>query len=125
VLSGVVTPDLEARVALEVVGEHGQSEQVQATIDTGFDGWLTLPLALVQRLRLPSYGQERGVLADGSERTFDLYLVQVEVGSERRAALVAAAEGGPLVGMSLLTGLRLTIEVIEGGHVQLDPIGGR
>ena len=48
-ITGVVNADREAIIRLEVRGPALQVEVVDAVIDTGFDGWLTLPLALISR----------------------------------------------------------------------------
>ena len=51
-ITGVVTTDREAIIQLEVHGPALQIEVVDAIIDTGFDGWLSLPPALIGQLGL-------------------------------------------------------------------------
>jgi hypothetical protein len=41
---------------------------------------------------------------------------------QQRDVLVAEAEGTPFVGMSLLSGNRLVIDVIDGGGVEIDSL---
>lgn len=53
-ITGVVTADLEAVVRLMVQGQAGQEQWIKAAIDTGFDGWLSLPPALIKPLPRPS-----------------------------------------------------------------------
>lgn len=97
----------------------GREEHLTAVIDTGFDGWLTLPAALVSELRLPRRGRERGVLADGSVTFFHLHDATVIWDGRPRAVFVAVAAGTPLVGMALLEGHELAVRVTGGGAVQI------
>lgn len=55
VLAGRVEPVniLEARVVVAVAGPSLEFWEVEAVIDTGFSGWLTLPAAAVRELNLP------------------------------------------------------------------------
>jgi hypothetical protein len=46
---------------------------VNALVDTGFDGWLSLPPALIASLGLAWHRRGRAILADGSETVFDIY----------------------------------------------------
>jgi len=49
-ITGVVTADREAVVRILMRGPAGQRERIEAVIDTGFDGWLSLPPALITLL---------------------------------------------------------------------------
>jgi hypothetical protein len=40
-----------------------------------------------------------------------------------REVIALAADGDPLIGMSLLRGSRLSIDVINGGEVRIDALG--
>jgi clan AA aspartic protease len=74
---GVVNANREAVIQLVVRGSKGQEQEIQAIIDTGFTGFLTLPLALIDSLGLPWLGRESGVLSDGSLQVFDVYAATV------------------------------------------------
>jgi predicted aspartyl protease len=50
-----------------VCGLGGQEQEIDTVIDTGFNGFLTLPPALVRQLNLPHLGQTRALLANGRE----------------------------------------------------------
>ncbi|MEX2140717.1 MAG: hypothetical protein WD894_15755 [Pirellulales bacterium] len=52
-IRGVVTPEREAVVSLDLHGPDDNDEQVDAVIDTGFNDFLTLPPQLVSALNLP------------------------------------------------------------------------
>src|SRR6266545_6737320 len=101
-IHGSVNAALEATITVHVRGQGDRVEQLIAVIDTGFDGWLTLPPELVAQLHLPRRGRERGVLADGSEAFFHLHDAEVIWDGRARSVFVAVAGGIPLVGMALL-----------------------
>ena len=56
-------------------------------------------------------------LADGSESVFDIYEATVDWGGELWRIPVDEAETGPLIGMSLLEGYELSIQIQRGGNV--------
>ena len=53
-------------------GPIGQEREIQAVIDTGFDGSLTLSPALIAALGLPWRRRGCALLADGNESVFDI-----------------------------------------------------
>ena len=115
-IEGIVTKDREAVIRLIVRSPLGE-RQVEAVIDTGFDGWFSLPPELITSLALPWRRRGRALLADGSESVFDIYEgTGVGDGKPRRVA-VDEASTAPLVGMSLLNGYELNVQVWNGGRV--------
>ena len=66
---------------------------------------------------LPFAATGRATLADGSEATFSVYRVTVLWDGEPRHIRADAADTTPLVGMRLLDGNDLSIEVESGGRV--------
>ena len=95
----------------------GHEREVDATIDTGFNGFLTLPPFLVAALGLARLSRGRALLANGSEELFDIYGVTVLWDGLERHVEVDAVNVTPLVGMSLLAGYDLHIQVADGGYV--------
>jgi predicted aspartyl protease len=51
-ITGMVNANREATIRLVVSGPSGQQQEIEAIIDTGFTGFLTLPPALIQALGL-------------------------------------------------------------------------
>jgi len=51
-ITGVVTASHQAIIRLTVHGPEGQQQEIAPVIDTGFDGTLTLPPALIATLGL-------------------------------------------------------------------------
>ena len=65
-IEGVVNAAYEPVIALAIHGPSGQTVEIEAVIDTGFNGFLTVTPALVTELGLVLEGSSRGTLADGS-----------------------------------------------------------
>lgn len=117
-LTGEVT-NREARVELEVIGPLG-SRTVSFIIDTGFTESLTLPSALVAALGCPIRTVLDMELADGSLRLVNVYDARAIWLAGELPLLVHEIEGDPLLGMMLLGGSRLTVDVVDGGAVRVE-----
>jgi predicted aspartyl protease len=74
VISGSVNRDREAIITLEVVDASGQPHAVEAIIDTGFSGFLTLPPSLIASLGLALRGHHQVILGDGRVSLLDVYV---------------------------------------------------
>ena len=121
-MTGRITPEREAVLELEVVGSGRNQAAIEAVIDTGFNGYLILSRNLAERLELQLAGNRRATLGDGHSIVLDAYLGSVTWYGRERAILVLQAEGGPLIGMSLLFGSRVTLDVAHGGNVTIYPL---
>jgi clan AA aspartic protease len=88
-------------------------------IDTGFNGWLTLPLRLIQILGCQWKRRGRARLADGSEVFFDVYQGVILWDGQLRSVPVDSSGFLPLVGMSLLDGYEVTLLASPGGTVTI------
>ena len=116
-ITGVVTPLDQATIHLTVHGPTGLAQEIEAVIDTGFDGALTLPPAHIAALGLPWRRRGRAMLADGKESLFDIYEASVLWDGAPRRVAVDAAAIDPLIGMRLLHGYELTLQEVVGGQV--------
>ena len=121
-ITGLVTADREAIIALSIRGFAGEEEFIEAVVDTGFNGFLTLPSATITNLGLPFVGVAPAELGDGSTVTANVFEAKAIWDNDEQSVLVLGAEGGPLVGMSLLFGYRLTIEVKDGGDATIEAL---
>ena len=119
-ITGVVTANHQAIIALTLHDSAGQPEVTEALLDTGFNGFLTLPLLQIARLQFPYEGTMRVVLGDGQAVDLDMFIGTVLWDGQFREGIVLAAEGSALVGMALLMGSRVTLEVEDGGLVTID-----
>jgi clan AA aspartic protease len=121
-MNGIVDQNCEARLRLVVSNESKQRQVIDAVIDTGFTGFLTLPLTVINSLNLRLYSREEGTLGDGNTCIFDVYSGLVIWDGEYRYIDVNAAETEPLVGMSLLYGYRMQLDAIESGIVVIQSL---
>jgi clan AA aspartic protease len=121
-IRGRVTADRDVTIPLDIAGPNQQWQRTEAVIDTGFNGFLTLPPALVHTLRLPLVGNRRAALGDGSVVVLDVYLATVLWHDQEREVLVLQADSDPLVGMSLLYGNRVTLYIVDDGDVLIDEL---
>ncbi|MCY4658382.1 MAG: clan AA aspartic protease [Acidobacteria bacterium] len=121
-ITGRVTAHGEAVVPLYVGGSGDQGRQIDTVIDTGFNGFLTLPAALIQELGLVWRRRGRAMLADGSDSLFDIYETTVVWNGRPKRVSVDEVDCDPLIGMSLLQGCELTVEVVDGGRVVVRPL---
>ena len=113
-------------LVVRVVGQDGRSADIEAVIDTGFDGHLLLPPSVVSSLSLPRIGSARPTLADGSIVLMTVHVAEVLWHGRSRPVRVLAAgqgpSGGALVGMALLRGSRLRVDVVPGGSVLVEEL---
>lgn len=118
----VVSDGREATVSLKVIGAGSDrdSSNIQVAIDTGFTGHLKLPPETVRSLSLPERGFVEVELVDGGMATLGVYEARVLWHWRPLRVPVYEADGAPLIGMSLLRGSTLTIEVIPRGAVTID-----
>jgi clan AA aspartic protease len=111
-----------AYVNLTVHGPNGQEGTVEFVLDTGFTGALTLPAAACTALSLVAARIQPARLVDGSRVLLDVYEAALAWSGGERVVEVLAMEGAPLLGMSLLYGSRLLIDVIDGGPITITPL---
>jgi clan AA aspartic protease len=116
-MTGAVNADLEPLLRLTIRDAAGRPYDVEAVIDTGFNGFLTLPPALIAALGLPWLCRQQGQLADASFLAFDVYVATVDWDSQPRSVEVEGADAQPLLGMALMQGSELRIQVVPGGAV--------
>lgn len=118
-ITGVVNAEFEPIVPLSIRRSDGKVFTQEAIVDTGFNGWLSLPLDLITQLNLRWKRRGRAVLGDGSECVFDVYEAVVVWDGILLSIPVDEADSEPLLGMSLMEGYQLTMQVFEGGQVEL------
>ena len=123
-ITGVVKSD-EGHIRLKVKGLRGREQEIEAVIDTGYTASLTLPPATIAALGLRWRSMDRFALADGSECLFDVYVAKVEWDGKVRTILVDEADTEPLVGMRLLRGHELKMQVRARGKVTIKRLPSR
>jgi clan AA aspartic protease len=119
---GVVNTHTEAIIRLPVRAADGREQEMEAVLDTGFNGSLTLSPAVIGSLGLRWRTRGLVMLANGSEDHCDIYAATVIWDGRPRNILVEAADTDPLIGMALLYGHALHMQVVEGGSVVIEPL---
>ena len=119
---GIVNADFEPIIPVSVCDFDGKFYTQDAIVDTGFNGWLSLPPSLTAQLNLRWKRRGRAILGDGSECIFNVYEAVVVWDGVLLTIPVDEADSEPLVGMSLMEGYQLTVQVFEGGRVELSKV---
>ncbi|NJM77315.1 MAG: clan AA aspartic protease [Acaryochloridaceae cyanobacterium RU_4_10] len=120
-MQGYVNTNYEAVISV-VVSYDGKLKSINAVIDTGFTGFLSLPSEIVADLNLPWSYRDRATLGDGSETLFDIHEASVIWDGQFREIEVNSADTEPLLGMSMLRGYRLQVDNIQGGLVAIEAL---
>lgn len=121
-ITGIVNGDREGVIRLRVRGANGQEREVEGVIDTGFNGFLTLPPALIAALGCPRIGFGRTLMANGKEELFDMYETTVFWDGQPRTVETDGADTDALVGMSLIYGYELRMQGKDSGRVTIEAL---
>lgn len=118
-ITGVVKSD-EGRIRFTVIGRGGKRLEVEAVIDTGYTSSLTLPPEMIADLNLKWRSVDAAILADGSECLFDVYEAKLDWDGKVRGVLIDEANSDPLVGMRLLRGYEIKMQVRSKGKITIE-----
>jgi clan AA aspartic protease len=119
-IHGIVNFRYELTLPLVVSNGNNQRELIKTVIDTGFDGFLSLPSEIIIRLGLPWRTSSIATLGDGSKTVFDFYTGTVIWDGQYRLIDVAESETEPLLGLAMLRGYRLQVDNVKGGIVKIE-----
>jgi hypothetical protein len=78
----------------------------------------------ILRLGLKFVGRGEAVVGDGMIDVFDVYSGEVFWDGQQRRIEIDETRIEPLIGMGLLHGYRLTIDVVADGEVRLERLQG-
>ncbi len=120
-IEGTVTATREARLLVHLQMANGHAFSVEAVLDTGFNGFLTLPPDIIARLGVQRLSRGRALLADNQEVVFDIYGVTVVWDGRIMTVEADGVDTTPLVGMGLLDQAELYMHVVPGGRVVITP----
>jgi predicted aspartyl protease len=121
---GYVTAGRQAIIPVRLKGSHGSELTVDAMLDTGFAGFLSLPDILIEQLGLQAGDSTVITLADGMPKLAREYQGAVYWDNQWRSTPVMG-EGDAtliLVGMGLLFNHYVTMELVDGGTVSAELI---
>jgi clan AA aspartic protease len=120
-MQGYVNQAYEA--VIPIVIKHGNKlKSVNAVIDTGFTGFLSLPSTIIAELELPWSYRDRATLGDGSETLFDVHDATIIWDGQFREIEINSADTDPLLGMKMLRGFRLQFDTVQGGMVTIEAL---
>ena len=121
-MTGTVTARREAVLSVLLQDGNGQVHTYNSVIDTGYNGWLTLPPSVITALGLRWQRFGRAILADGSESTFNIYEGVVLWDGQPMMIDIDEMDADSLVGMSLMYGYELVLPVLDGATFTLRKI---
>ena len=121
-IRGIVIAEHEAIIQVSLRGPKSRVLHVEAVVDTGFSGHLSLPPAIVAQLRLQWDRSGEVILADARESAVEIYDGTVLWDGRSLSIPVQEVDANPLVGMALLEGYELNVQVRPGGKVVIKPL---
>jgi clan AA aspartic protease len=113
---------LQARMSIIICCPENEDAEIECVVDTGFEGFLTLPLSLINELDLQYAGRINANLADSSSVSTEVYWATILWDGAEREIAVLGMGARPLIGTALLEDYHLSIDFCEGGTVLVDEI---
>ena len=119
---GFVSPEFRPFIRLTVRGSQGAEREVEAWVDTGFDGALVLPQDIIDELGLTPALTTTLQLADGSNVELQTYEGTVVWDGAEQRIQVLTTRGFILVGIRLFHYHQLNVTFTDGGAVSIEPL---
>jgi len=113
---------LQARIGVILRLPENLDIEIDCVVDTGFEGFLTLPSAVITKLGLHYLGQINAKLADNSNVATNVYLATILWNGVEKDVAVLGMGHRPLIGTALLEDYHLSIDFCDGGTVIVDDI---
>ena len=101
-------------------GTEDDRTELEALLDSGFTGAISVPLRTVEGLKLEWSGEHSVTLGDASKVGVDLYEGIVLFAGRRYRCAVLATGDVPTVGMHLMQGMKVCFEALEGGAIEIE-----
>ena len=118
-IEGRINHRYEPVVTITIVSPTGESRELAAVVDTGFNGFIILPVGLVEELELPFLNSSQAFLADDREVNVQVHQATLTWDGVRRTVRATASGTTALVGMQLMNRHRLEMDIRPGGAVQI------
>ncbi len=116
-IRGAVNLMRRPSITIALIGGTGQPWPIEAHLDTGFSGGLTLPKSAIERLELEFSGSTTYRTGNSVMTPFNSYEATIQWHNSIRNITVLESENFPLVGVGLLWGNNLSIDFRHGGDV--------
>jgi clan AA aspartic protease len=114
--------DLQGRVEVVLRLADQADRAVEFIVDTGFQGELALPPAIVASLGLSSGGRWWAKLADDSHASVPIFSAIIHWDDQEVGVTVMAMGSRPLLGTELLQGFNLSVDFEEAGQLAITPL---
>lgn len=121
-IRGRVNARNEPIVSIRIRGPLGETATLEATVDSGYTGSLTVSPRIVGELGLIRQSGGKAVLADGTVREIDCFSAGIEWHDGWRSLLISSVSGGSLLGMRAMSKHELRIRVEPCGFVEIIPV---
>jgi len=118
-IEGRINDRYEPIITITVTTPEGDSREVEAVVDTGFNGFLSLPAELVEELGLPFLYSSRAFLADDRQVTLQTHQATINWDGQSRTVRASASGTTALVGMRLMEQHQLEMDVRREGAVRI------
>ena len=119
-IRGRVDSYRQAWVQLDLKSRTGRLQRIEAVVDTGFDGNLTLPPNIIRELDFEPELEVNVVLATGAADRVKTWNGDVIWHEQVRSLLILESSGTPLLGMELLEDSQLTMQARINGDVLIE-----
>jgi clan AA aspartic protease len=113
---------LQARMSVIIYAPKRGEVEIECVIDTGFEGFLTLPATVIEQLQLPYVAPIDANLADNSRIVTNVHQGIILWHQTERTIPVLAMGRRPLIGTALLDRYHLSIDFCPSGTVLIDDI---
>lgn len=122
VIRGAVNLWRRPAIDVELIGAEGERQTIEAQIDTGFTGDLTLSSFAIEQLGFPFVAVTSFRTGEGSLVEFETYEGAVLWNGHQLVVNVLESEVFPLIGVGLLWGNNLSVDFRHGGSVTITEI---
>lgn len=119
---GRVDRAYDATIPVDILERGSRLHRLEVPIDTGFEGYLMLPLRIVHQFGMTLERRVTMTLANEQDSVFERYLSEVLWFGRPLTVSVLASENQSLVGKYLLAGTHIEIDMIPGGIVSIDTL---
>ena len=111
---------LEARIPIGIVNSIGVFQTLEAVVDTGFTGAMSLPDPIVFELGLNYIGDRSLTMADGRTEMKQTYRAGLLWHGQPIDVRAYMTGDKPMVGVALLSPCHLAIDLWDGGAVVIE-----
>ena len=109
-------------VPIKIHHDQGQPKLVEALLDSGFSGMVSLPAETVKELELKYVRTQEVTLADGTLQAVEVFAGSVCFAGKWRKTSVLSTGDEATVGMGLISGGNISFDAVPGGDILYTPL---